>query len=41
MRDPNLRVYMENLCNDSPMFEYAEQAAGREIRAPLQKPEPK
>lgn len=35
MRDPNLRVYMENLCTDSPMFEFAEQSAGREVRAPL------
>jgi hypothetical protein len=37
MRDPNLRVYMENLVKDSPMFEFAEQSAGREVRAPLEK----
>ena len=36
MRDPNLRVYMENLVKDSPMYEFAEQSAGREVRAPLQ-----
>ena len=35
MRDPNLRVFMENLVKDSPMFEFAEQSAGREVRAPL------
>ena len=36
MRDPNLRVYMENLVKDSPMYEFAEQSAGREVRAPLE-----
>ena len=26
---------MENVCADSPMFDFVEQAAGKEVRAPL------
>ena len=26
---------MENMCNDSPMFDFVEQAAGKEVRVPL------
>lgn len=34
-RDSNLRMLMENVCADSPMFDFVEQAAGKEVRAPL------
>ena len=37
-RDPNLRMLMENVCADSPMFDFVEQAAGREGRVPLAAP---
>ena len=33
MRDANLRMYMGNLCNDSPMYDYVEQIAGRTVQA--------
>ena len=32
MRDPNIRMFMENLCADSPMFDFVEESAGREIK---------
>lgn len=35
VRDSNLRMLMENMCNDSPMFDFVEQAAGKEVRVPL------
>jgi len=28
-------MLMESVCNDSPMFDFVEQAAGREVRVPL------
>ena len=31
-RDSNIRMLMENVCGDSPMFDFVEQAAGREVR---------
>lgn len=31
MRDPNCRMLMENLCADSPMFDFVEQVAGRDV----------
>jgi len=34
-RDSNLRMLMENMCSDSPMFDFVEQEAGREVRAPV------
>lgn len=34
-RDSNLRMLMESVCADSPMFDFVEQAAGKEVRAPL------
>ena len=34
-RDSNMRMLMENVCADSPMFDFVEQAAGREVRVPL------
>jgi len=40
-RDPNLRVYMENLVKDSPMYEFCEQSAGQEVRQPLEAKAPK
>lgn len=36
MRDPNMRVLMEGICNDSPMYEHVESLANREVRMPLQ-----
>ena len=33
-RDPNLRILMENVCSDSPMFDFVEESAGREVRRP-------
>lgn len=30
-RDPNLRAMMSNICADSPMFDYVEQIAGRQV----------
>ena len=32
MRDPNMRMLMENLCHDSPMFDFVEESAGREVK---------
>ena len=32
-RDSNLRMLMENVCADSPMFDFVEQEAGREVRS--------
>lgn len=32
-RDSNLRMIMENVCVDSPMFDFVEQEAGREVRS--------
>ena len=29
MRDPNVRMLMSNLVNDSPMFDHVEEMAGR------------
>ena len=37
MRDPNMRMLMENICNDSPMYEHVESLANREVRMPLNK----
>ena len=34
-RDSNMRMLMENVCSDSPMFDFVEQAAGKEVRAPV------
>ena len=34
-RDSNIRMLMENVCGDSPMFDFVEQAAGREVRQSL------
>ena len=34
MRDPNIRMFMENLCADSPMFDFVEESAGREVKIP-------
>lgn len=34
-RDSNMRMLMENVCSDSPMFDFVEQAAGKEVRGPL------
>lgn len=28
-------MLMENMCSDSPMFDFVEQEAGREVRAPV------
>lgn len=33
MRDPNMRMLMENLCKDSPMFDFVEQTAGRTVKS--------
>jgi hypothetical protein len=30
-RDPNMRMLMEQFCKDSPMFDYVEQIAHREV----------
>ena len=30
-RDPNIRMYMESMCEDSPMFDFVEQSVGREV----------
>ena len=30
-RDPNMRMYMEQFCKDSPMFDYVEQISGRPV----------
>ena len=34
-RDSNMRMLMENVCSDSPMFDFVEQAAGKEVRSSL------
>ena len=34
-RDSNMRMLMEGVCSDSPMFDFVEQAAGKEVRVPL------
>ena len=34
-RDSNMRMLMENMCSDSPMFDFVEQAAGKEVRNPI------
>jgi hypothetical protein len=31
VRDPNVRMLMENLAKDSPMYDYIEQLAGRPV----------
>ena len=33
MRDPNVRMLMENFCSDSPMFDFVEQTAGRAVKS--------
>lgn len=33
MRDPNLRMLMSNICEDSPMYDYVEQIAGRTVKS--------
>ena len=41
MRDPNARILMGNLVKDSPMFDYADQMAGRSnqtMALPVQDP---
>ena len=30
-----MRMLMENMCSDSPMFDFVEQAAGKEVRNPI------
>lgn len=39
-RDPNMRMLMENVCANSPMFDHVEQLANRDVRQPLEKPKP-
>lgn len=36
MRDPNLRMFMSNICNDSPMFDYVEQLSGRAVKSSIE-----
>lgn len=31
MRDPNIRMFMGNICQSSPMFDFVEEAVGREV----------
>ena len=31
MRDPNMRMFMGNICQSSPMFDYVEESVGREV----------
>lgn len=31
MRDPNIRMFMGNICQSSPMFDYVEESVGREV----------
>lgn len=38
MRDPNERMLMSSLVKDSPMFDYAEQIAGRANKTEACKP---
>lgn len=35
-RDPNMRMVMESICKDSPMYEYVEQLNNKEIKQPMQ-----
>jgi len=31
MRDPNIRMFMGNICKSSPMFDFVEESVGREV----------
>ena len=31
MRDPNMRMFMGNICQSSPMFDFVEESVGREV----------
>ena len=31
MRDPNIRMFMGNICQSSPMFDFVEESVGREV----------
>ena len=38
MRDPNVRMLMSGLVEDSPMYDYVEQIAGRQPTQNIKKP---
>ena len=41
MRDPNMRMYMQNICQTSPMYDFVEEAVGREVKGnPTSNPAP-